>query len=349
MSWLEEWQAANNASLVRESGANPGWVMPTDPAAELARQDAITAGNDAVWFPQGGGSSPASPSTAVVQAPTSPATGTTDAQKSARALIQSTLEQYGLGGLADRLWQQYLSGAPLEQIWTDMRGSTEYKTRFPYMDELAKRGRAISEAEAIGIERSYVQIMRAAGIPEGFYDSPDDFGRLIGNEVSPAELSQRVDTYVQAVYQSPPEVRAELERIYGIGTGHLAAFFMDDTKALPIIQNQFAAAQRSATATRTGFGGLTGGEAERLVQLGVTDQQAQEGFGALVDARELFTSLDSGESAIGRESQIGAAFGGDSLAKRKIEERRRKRQATFEGGGGFASNKEGLSGLGSAG
>lgn len=349
MSWLEDWQRANNASLVRDSGANPGWVMPIDPAAELAQQQATTAANNSMWFPQQAAAAPASSTAPVVQAPPGPPTGTTDAQKSARALIQATLDQYGLGALGDRLWQQYLQGSPIEQIFTDLRATPEYKARFPYMEELAKKGRAISEGEAIGIERSYVQIMRAAGIPEGFYDSPDDFARFIGNEVSPAELSQRVDTYVQAAVQAPPEVRTELERIYGIGPGHLAAYFMDDRKALPLIQSQVAASQRSATAVRTGFGGLSQTEAERLVQLGVSDKDAQEGFGSLVDARELFTPLDAGETAIGREAQIGAAFGGDSIAKSKIDRRRRRRMATFDGGGGFAADREGLAGAGSAG
>lgn len=278
----------------------------------------------------------------------SPATGLTDAQKSARALIQGQLDQYGLGGLGDRLWNQYLAGVPVEQIFADLRKTPEYAARFPGMAELQRQGRAIDEGTYISVERQYVNIFRAAGIPQGFYDTPDDFGRLIANEVSPAELNERVQTYTRAAYQSPPEVRDQLQRLYGVSAGQLVAFFIDPDRALPLIQNSYLAAQTAGAAQRTGFGALDRTTAENLASRGVTERQAEEGFGALVDSRELFSALDAGETDIDRGTQIGAVFEGNSVARRKIEERRRRRQAQFEGGGGFAGTREGLSGLGSA-
>lgn len=282
--------------------------------------------------------------------PPAPAPSITPEQRSAKGIIDATLATWGLQALGDRVWNAYISGSIVEdQIPTFIRDTTEYKTRFAGMASLQQKGRAISEAEYIGIERSYAQVARAAGLPAGFYDSPDDFARLIGGEVSPAEFQARVELRASVVDQAPPQVLDELQRLYGIDRGSLTAYVLDENRALPIIQNQFAASQRSAAAARSGFGGLSVKEAEGLVGLGVTDQQATEGFGALVDARELFTSLDAGESTIGRETQIAAAFGGDSLAKRKIEDRRRRRTAQFEGGGSFAASKEGIGGLGSAG
>lgn len=50
MGWLDgilEWQKANSAGLARDAGVAPGWVLPTDPAAELARQEEIARQNEA--------------------------------------------------------------------------------------------------------------------------------------------------------------------------------------------------------------------------------------------------------------------------------------------------------------
>lgn len=291
----------------------------------------------------------AAPTAGVVQAPTSPA-GSTEVQKSARALIQSTLNEYGLGSLGDRLWQQYLSGSPIEQIFNDMRATPEYKTRFPYMEELAKKGRAITEAEAISTERALAQVARQAGLPSGFYDSPDDFSKLIGGEVSPAEWAKRVQLASDAI-NGDPTIQHELGRFAGVFTpGELTAFWLDPDKALPALEQKFEAAKASSTAIRTGFGALSIDEANRLAQLGISDEQLTGGFSTLAGSSELVSALPgSGEEAIGRNDQLAAVFERNAQAIAKLNRRARSRTAVFEGGGSFTSSKTGLSGVGAAG
>ena len=275
--------------------------------------------------------------------------GLSPEQQSARAYLDDLLASWGLQGLGGRVWDAHLNGTPESALPQFIRQTDEYKARFVGMADLQAKGRAISEAEYIGIERSYTQIMRAAGLPTGFYDSPDDFSRLIGGEVAPAELAERVQTYTRVALQAPQGVRDELQRLYGIGAGELTAYFIDPDRALPLLQNQARAAEASGAAVRSGFGGLQRSEAEMVAGTGVSGQQAEQGFGALVDARELFTSIDSGEQQIGRGTQLGAVFGGNARAREEIEKRRARRKAAFEGGGSFASDKEGFSGFGSAG
>lgn len=321
-----------------------GGIQTREQAAALERANAEALAR------MGGGSDqpPAGGAAPVGGGGIAPPPGLTDTQKSARALIQRQLDEYGLGGLSDRLWNQYLAGTPVEQIFSDLRKTPEYAARFPGMAELQRRNRAIDEGTYISVERQYVNIFRAAGIPQGFYDSPDDFGRFIANEVSPSELNERVQTYTRAAFQSPPEVRDQLQRLYGLGTGDLVAFFIDPDRALPLIQNAYIAAQTAGAAQRTGFGSLDRTTAENLASRGITERQAEEGFGALVDSRQLFSALDAGETDIDQSTQIGAAFEGNAAARSKIELRRRRRQAQFEGGGGFAADRGGLSGIGSA-
>jgi hypothetical protein len=52
-----------------------------------------------------------------------------------------------------------------------------------------------------------------------------------------------------------------------------------------------------------------------------------------------------GEQAISEEEQIGATFGLDAAARQRIETRRRRRQAEFAQGGGFAETAQGVIGL----
>jgi len=264
----------------------------------------------------------------------------------AKAVIARTMAEFGLESLGEWAWQKFLDGVPIEQIFLDMRDRPEYQARFPAIRELADKGRAMTEAEYIAYEKQATGFMRAAGLPEGFYDEPDDFAAFLRNEVSVNELQQRVQMAQSAVFASPPEVRDELERLYGVGQGALTAYFLDPDRAAPLIERQWSASQIAAQSRRAAFGQLAIPEAERLADLGVDAARAEQGFAQLAHDRELFGSLDRSEAEISRAAQLGATFESDAEAMTAIENRRRKRQAAFEDGGGFAGSGEGLSGVG---
>jgi hypothetical protein len=275
-------------------------------------------------------------------------------QGSAKATILNTLERYGLGSLADFAWTEYLVGIPLEQIFLDIRATPDYKARFPAMEYLAQNGRAMSEGEYINYEQSARSIFKAAGLPEGFYDQPADFTTFLKNDVALPELQSRVDVARTAVYNSDPATLAALENYYNIGgrpdslVGDLTAYFLDDTRALPIVQQQFIAAQTAGIASRTGYGALSRTEAERLAQLGITPDQAQTGFGTLANMHELFGLLP-GEEALQagtREQGLGAIFEGDAGATQQLEAVSKRRRSEFQRGGGYQESQKGVAGIG---
>ena len=278
------------------------------------------------------------------------------ADHGARAIITATLAEYGLEGLADWAWQQFLNGAPIEQIMLDIRQRDEYKARFPGLAPLRQRGRAISEREYIQLERTYVQLFKANGLPAEVFGTRDFVGRIIASEVSPAEVADRVGLLEAEIgrFTAQPGVAQELEafeRFYGVRPtfGDLAALALNTDEALPALQRKFTAVRNERAAGRVGFGDLAREEAERLADLGINEQQAQEGFGALAASRELFSALPgTREDTISRQEQMGAAFEGNQFARERIERRRRQRQAAFSGGGAFASDQQGFSGLGVA-
>lgn len=275
--------------------------------------------------------------------------GTSD-QQNAFAMLSAAIAQYGLpSSLAQWAWNELLNNRPASQILLDMYQQPAFQQRFPAIAMRQKAGLpAISPAEYVSYENTALQMFRAAGFPPSFYDSPSDFTNLIAADVSPAELSQRVSLYQQAAYQVPTEVRQQLKTLYGIDEGGIAAYFADPSKALPLLQQQFTAAQDAGEANVQQFGQLTRAEAERLAALGVTDQQALSGFGQVYKDQQLFQQLP-GEApgTPGRADALGLVAG-QAAAQQAVETQALRRRAPFQAGGGFTQTQTGVVGLGSA-
>lgn len=268
---------------------------------------------------------------------------------SAKAVIQQTLDGYGLGSLGGWAWQKYLTGEPVEQIMLELRGTPEYKARFPAMDQLRKQGMALSESAYIEYERNAGQLMRSYGLPAGFYDSPQDYANLLTGNVSLSELNDRLSAYQSVAVSAPPEVRDYMQTHYGLSTGDLLAQVIDPNVAEPIIAKKAQAAIIGGTAAQAGFGDLGTGMAERLVGDGVTQAQAQKGFGQIASQAQLGMTLPGEKGqAVSQDQFIGAAFEGNAQAQQAVERQAGQRVAKFSGGGGYAGSSNGVSGLGSA-
>jgi hypothetical protein len=269
--------------------------------------------------------------------------GTGGGNQNALTDLKSVLNTYGLGDMADWAWGEIVAGKSEQQVLLDLMKTPQFKARFPAIDARAKAGLPpISPGDYVNYENQATQMMRAAGLPSGFWDSPADFTHLLSSDVSISELSQRLNLASQAAYQVPADVRASLARDYGVGPGQLAAFFLDDKTALPLIQRDFTAAQIGGAAYRTGYGS-TKTEDERLTDLGVNPGQAQQGFNQLTLQRQLFSSLP-GENTTGisRDDQLGATFAGDAAAQQKVVRRAQERVAVFSQGGGFTQSQDGF-------
>ncbi len=282
-----------------------------------------------------------------------PSAPTSD-QASAKAIVDGFLADYGLSGLGAWAWDRLINGASVEQIKLEMHDRPEYVARFPALAELRKQGRGINEAEYIATENQMKDVMHAYGLPAGFYDSPDDFSRLIGGQVSPNELKDRVQAY-SSVVLGDTETLAQMRRLYadqGIprsAEGDLLAYYLDPNRAAPLLQEQIEAGQFAAAAANSGFGNVSKEQAETYgARRDVSAKEAEQGFGALYQNRELFGGLPGqGEGNIDQNTQLGAAFGGSAADQETIERRRRARVAAGSGGGGFTTTTRGASGIGS--
>lgn len=266
------------------------------------------------------------------------------------------LNEYGLGGLIGKIDTaiqddptQFQGPFATQAVFRTVRDTPEYKTRFKGLDLRQKAGLPpISEAQYLQIEDDYRQALRTNGMPAGFYDTPEDFAKFIGNDVRGDELNTRIQGGYRAVMETEPGTRDELKRLYGLQDSDIAAFFMDPERFRQSEAVRKAEAARRASAAREQGIGIGATQAEELVSRGITQAQAQQGFSALAEQQGLFQPLMAGEEAIGQEEQIAAAFGTSAAAAQRVATRRRRRQAEFEAGGSIAAGQTGVSGLRSA-
>lgn len=292
----------------------------------------------------------AEPAPAPMEEPEPEPTGPTEAQESAYDIFEQELDAYGLSSLADFLYDLvFVQGySDRDIIRAEIRRTNEYQTRFYGNTLRAQNGyNALSEPEYIGMENAYAQLMRSSGLPAGFYDQTEDFNTLIGENVSVQEVTERVNTGYEAVANADPEVIAEMRRLYNIGDGELAAYFLDPERALPTLLRQAKAAEVAGGAIQAGVT-ISAAEAETLAEEGITQQGARAGFGVISegDIFQMTTEeIAAGEQALTREEQIGAVFGTDPQAAQRLRRQQRRRQAAFEAGGRFAGAGQEITGL----
>lgn len=267
----------------------------------------------------------------------------------ARTTINTVLATYGLSEIADFVYNQVIVREDIninnpDAIIFAIREQPAYQKRFAGNAARMKKGLPeLDPASYIGLENQYRETLRANGLPANFYDSTDDFTRLIEGDVSPAELNQRVEQGYRAVADADPQVKRQMQELYGVGDAELAAYFLDPERAAPLLTRQARAAQIAARGFEQGGIQLSGALAEDLARRGVTEAEAQRGFaeiGALGELRQAF----AGETALTQEQLVNQQFGTDVAAQQELERRKRLRVGQFAGGGQFARTTGGTSG-----
>ena len=289
------------------------------------------------------------------------------AQKNALQLIQDRFASYGISGLADtlrRLIADYTDadGNISDSLVTaELRKSDAYTKRFAGNIERKKKIEAdvaagrqpqfglLDEATYIKAEDDYRSILSDYNIP-GFYDTPESYVNLIGNNITPKEVQARAAAAQQAASSANPEIKAQLKSMYGVQENQIAAYFLDPEKASTALKPVAAAnAATLAAAAQRGGLALTQSEAERLagtIAPGVNDVIASD---TLFQQTSLTAGLAqasvSGEaSTVGAEEVLTAA-GGNVEAQAKLARERQKRQAEYQSASGMAETAKGVVGL----
>lgn len=245
------------------------------------------------------------------------------------------LEQMGLSSLLEFLKGLILRGVTdSASLQLELQARPEWKARFAGNEALKAKGLGVlSPGEYLQMEKSYGQIMKMYGLPEGFYDEPSDYAKWIGGNVSVNELQQRVASYADLANREDPETVKQMTSM-GLTRGDLLAYMMDPDRALPTIQKLYQTTLLGGAARRAGYTPPSNEALSRYAANGVTEQQASQGFGliagSLADAQTLggvygedYTTQDMEQEVFENNATAGkkrrrlasaerAAFGGSA-------------------------------------
>jgi hypothetical protein len=204
--------------------------------------------------------------------------------QSAYNLLFSEFDRYGLGGLVAPLQEFITEGLSPAEFTLRLRQTDAYQKRFAANAQRIKSGlRALSEAEYVGLEDQYQNVMRNYGLPASYYTRGDmgvqqGFEKFISGDVSAAELEDRIQTAQNRVINAAPEVTQALKQFYpDISNGDILAYALDPSQALTNIKRKVTAAEIGAGAMQAGLG-TSAARAEELQRFGVTGEAAREGF-----------------------------------------------------------------------
>ena len=253
------------------------------------------------------------------------------------SIMSDRLTRYNLTGLIPTIKRLAQEGATEATITMALQETEDYKRRFKANEDRIKKGlQVLTPAEYLNLEDGYRQILRSYGLNQ--FDTDDYVSQFIANDVSAAELSNRVVTAVQRVRNADPAVAATLKQYYGIGDTDLVAYVLDPNQQFPKISTQVAAAEIGAAA---GLQGLAPGVAvaEQLARQGVTQAEAQRGYATIANilptAEKLSQMYGAGLEGYGLAEAEQEVFNSLASAQRKRQRLTEREIAAFGGTSGL--------------
>ena len=270
---------------------------------------------------------------------------TADRESAYDTLYDLFVGELGLpDSLMDDVMEMLIKGDSDLAVTQKIRGTQEYKDRFPVMAQRAdlKLSR-LSEGTVLAMERKYRASMRQAGMEDPSLDYMTQW--LVG-DVSEAELQTRIALAETAVRTANTETKEQLKDLYNIDDTDLLNYYLDPDRATDIFEArlQLEAAGISAASVRGAGAALGLGAAERLQASGVQVREVEQRLGRRAG---LLEDLIGSEGLTADELAEGE-FGTDLEAATELQRLAEERLSTFQRRSGALTTSEGITGLGSA-
>lgn len=287
-------------------------------------------------------------------------------QKNAKQLLAETFAAYGL---TDPAFVEAIQKAILDNTDADgnvatatataqIRQTDQYKLRFAgnemrrkAIQEAASRGvistmSELSEASYIQLEDSYREVLKKANVPAEFYNNTTYLSKMIGNDLSTGEVAARASIAQQAASQANPEIKQQLQTLYGVNENQIAAYFLD-----PELGGSVAAGNTAilaASAARSGLI-LSKEQLEALAKRVAPNNESaiisETVFAETARTAGLAeTSISGGVADVNAEDVILASTG-NAEAQAKLQKENQKRQAEYQSASGMAETQKGVVGL----
>lgn len=257
------------------------------------------------------------------------------------SIIDYYLGQWGLSSLTSLVDNLGRSGASNDQINLQLQQSDAWKQRFAGNAERVKNGlAALSPAEYIAMEGQYKQIMRSAGLPQGFYDDKSSLDSFIGKDVSASEMADRVKMATDLWTTGPQSARDAWNQYYGDhGTGGGIAAFLDPSVAEPLLQQQSTAAGIGGAALQQGLQLTNQSTAMQAAAQGVTIDTARKAYQDIASRMGVDTATSarfaspSNPQGFGQAQEEQATLLGNADAQKQQQTLYAEEGAQFSGHG----------------
>lgn len=260
-------------------------------------------------------------------------------ERDAYAALKTLFDSYGLGSLAPKILSYLQNGYGSDTITVLLQQTDEYKKRFAGNQQRISNGlQVLTPAEYLSTEASYKQLLRQNGLSDHF-DNEGNFAEWIGKDVSPTELSDRVNMAVQATTQAPPQVTQYFNQL-GIGTGDLAAYFLNDQNPTPALQLKLNQAQIGGAALQQNLQ-ISAADALTYAQRGVSYQQAQSAYQRIADILPTASQLSQiykSQAPVNQQTLEQQYLGQSGAAQLATERLGQQETAAFAGQSGVQKN-----------
>jgi len=325
--WTKTQETANNKQydVMASPGYNPLTGTVTAPGSSTGGSAGGTGGGTATGgnYPEGG---------VGIKNLEADLTGP---QRNAFEALYQTFNGYDLGSLAGQIKTMLVNGYDNDTISLLLQQTDEWKQRFQGNEVRKKNGLAVlSPADYLATEAAYRQVLVAHGAPQGFYDQHSDFAQWIGNDVSAQEIDSRAKTVSAHLDNADPNWLLAAKQFYNIDRSTAWAYFLDPGKGSDLIAKQSAALAVGASAMDQGLS-TNVDRAKSIADMGVTEQQAQQGYSQIGSILPTLTGLGNIEKDPYTQTDAeNEVFGQMASAQRKRLNLTANETNRFNGGSG---------------
>lgn len=325
---------------------------PSDTGNKIpAQPGAAWVWNGSAWvkpaMPQDGGTYTWDDNKGWTASPLNTATGQA-ARIDSIAAIKALLSSYGIGDLGDAITNAVMKGYSTETIQLIMQDpnsndplAVAFQTRFPANKARLAAGKSVlSPAEYLRAERSYTEVMQSYGVSS--LATRDKLNQFIANDVSATEVADRVGLAINRVQNADADTKKALAEYYPmLNQADIVNAVLDPAEGLPALQRKITISEIGGAALAQGIKTTEGKTnikmgAEALANLGVTKEQARQGFQTVAEVTpraEFLSQISTGEDY----TQLSAeqeAFQGLASAKRARLALTEQEKARFSGSSG---------------